>query len=407
MSFLDAARGLQPELVALRRDLHAMPEVGLDLPATRERLEAALAPLGLELSRGTGLSSVIGVLRGGRPGATVLLRADMDGLPVTEETGLPFAATSGTMHACGHDLHMAGLVGAATLLAARRDELPGTVVLMFQPGEEGFAGARVMIDEGVLDAGPSRPVAAYAVHVDTVLPSGVFTTRSGAIMASASAVKVRVSGTGGHAALPHVSIDPVPIAAEIVLAVQSFVTRRIPAADPAVVSVTRIASSSNASNVLATHVDLELNVRTLSRETFALVREGLGALIAAIGEAHGATVEIEYVDSYPVTVNDPDETAFVFDLLDELVGAERVLRLPAPAMASEDFAYVLEEVPGTLYFLGARVPGLAEGEAPPAMHSERAAFDESVLALQAASLAELAWRRLAAGASSEGGADDA
>jgi len=393
MTFRDDAVALHSDLVALRRTLHARPEVGLDLPATREVLEGALDGLELELSRGTALTSVIAVLQGGLPGPTVLLRADMDGLPVSEQTGLPFASTHGTMHACGHDLHMTGLVGAARLLAARRDELPGAVVFMFQPGEEGQAGGRIMLEEGVLDAGPSRPVAAYALHVDSVFPSGSFTTRAGSIMASASGLTIRVTGSGGHAAIPHLAIDPIPVAAELVLALQTFVARRIPASDPAVVSVTRLASDSSAPNVLATRVELGVNIRTLSRATFDLVHDKLGELIEGIVAAHGATVELEWVDSYPVTVNDPAETAAVLAVLDELHGADRVIRMPAPAMASEDFAYVLEQVPGTLVFLGARLPGLADSEAP-AMHSETAAFDEDVLPLQAATLAELAWRRL-------------
>lgn len=393
MTFLDDAGSLRGELVELRRKLHAHPEVGLDLPATRDAVEEALAGLGLELSRGAGLTSVIGVLRGGRSGPTVLLRADMDGLPVTEQTGLPFASERGTMHACGHDLHMTGLVGAARLLAARREELPGAVVFMFQPGEEGYAGGRLMIEEGALDAGPSRPVAAYALHVDSVFPSGVFTTRPGPIMASASGLTIRVTGTGGHAAIPHLAVDPIPVAAEIVLALQTFVARRVPAADPAVVSVTRLSSDSTAPNVLATRVELGINVRTLSRDTFALVHDRLGPFVEGIAAAHGASVDVEWVDSYPVTVNDPTETAAATAVLEQLVGPHRVRELPSPAMASEDFAYVLEAVPGALVFLGARLPGLDESDAP-AMHSEQATFDEGVLPLAAATLAELAWRRL-------------
>lgn len=393
MTLVDDAVALRPDLVALRRELHAHPEVGLDLPSTRDTLLAALDGLGLEVSQGSALTSITAVLRGARPGPTVLLRGDMDGLPVTELTGLPFASTHGTMHACGHDLHMTGLVGAARLLAARRDELPGSVVFMFQPGEEGFAGGRVMLEEGVLDAGPSRPVAAYALHVDSVFPSGAFTTRAGSIMASASGLTIRITGSGGHAAIPHLAIDPIPVAAEVVLALQTFVARRIPAADPAVVSVTRLSSDSAAPNVLATRVEVGVNIRTLSRATFDLVHSRMEELVAGIVAAHGATVEFEWVDSYPVTVNDPAETAAALEVLDDLVGADRVVRMPAPAMASEDFAYVLEAVPGTLVFLGARLPGLTETEAP-AMHSETAAFDEDVLTLAAGTLAELAWRRL-------------
>lgn len=388
-SFDDGAAALAGDLTALRRRLHAHPEVGLDLPVTQAALREALAGLPLEITAGRGLTSLTAVLRGGRPGPVVLLRADMDGLPINEATGLDFAATTGTMHACGHDLHMTGLVGAARLLAARRDELPGTVVFMFQPGEEGYAGARVMLEEGVLDAAGEHAVAAYALHVDSVLGSGVFTSRPGAIMASASGLRVRVVGTGGHAAYPHLGVDPIPVAAEIVLALQSFVTRKVPAVDPAVVSVTRLASDSAAPNVLASSVEVDVNIRTFSRETLALVRDGLAALIPGIAAAHGATAELEFIDSYPVTYNDPAETEAVLATLDELYGAERVPRMPTTAMASEDFAYVLDEVPGTLLFLGAR----AVEPAPP-MHSENTVFDESVLPTQAAILATLAWRRL-------------
>jgi hippurate hydrolase len=382
--------GLRSELVALRRELHGRAEVGLDLPRTQEALLAALDGLGLEFALGTALSSVTAVLRGDRPGPVVLLRADMDALPIRERTGLDFAADD-AMHACGHDLHMAGLVGAARMLSARRAELPGTVVFMFQPGEEGYAGARVMLDEGVLDAAGRRPVAAYAVHVDCVADPGTAITRIGPMMASASGLSVRVAGTGGHAAFPHLAIDPVPVAAEIIQAVQTFGARRLPATDGAVLSVTQLSSDSEAPNVLAAAVDLTVNIRTLSRETLAAVREDLPALLTAIGEAHGCRVVTTWNDSYPVTVNDPVETAFVLGVLDERYG-DAVVRLPAPSMASEDFAYVLDEVPGTLIFLGVR-PDDA-GPTPPGMHSDGAAFDDGMLDAHAALLAELAWRRL-------------
>ncbi|MCW4385353.1 M20 family metallopeptidase [Salinibacterium sp. SYSU T00001] len=393
MPFHADAAAILDDLVALRRALHAHPELGLDLPRTQATIVDALAGLDLEITTGGSLSSVTAVLRGARPGPTVLLRADMDGLPVTEATGLPYAAQTGTMHACGHDMHVAGLVGATRLLAARRDELAGSVILMFQPGEEGHAGGRLMIEEGVLDATGERPVAAYAIHVDSVTPAGTFVTRSGSMMASANGLRLRVSGTGGHAAFPQHSIDPVPVAAEIVLALQSFVTRRVPATDPAVVSVTRLATDSNAPNVLATSVEIDLNIRTLSRETLALVREQIPALAIALGEAHRCRVESEFIPSYPVTYNDPQETAAVLARLEALHGESRVIRLEAPSMASEDFAYVLDEVPGTLLFLGARPADVADADAP-AMHSDRAVFDDSVLALQAATLADLAWQRL-------------
>lgn len=383
------ARALQDSLIAVRRELHQVVELGLDLPRTQEVVLRELAELGLEITTGTVLTSVTAVLRGGRPGPVVLLRADMDGLPVLEATGLDFASTSGRMHACGHDLHMAGLLGAARLLVARRDDLPGTVVFMFQPGEEGQAGGRIMLEEGVLEAAGEPPVAAYAIHVECTLERGRLVTRQGSMMASASALRMTLRGTGGHAAFPQNGIDPVPVAAQLILAVQTFATRRLPATDQAVISITRLSSDSAASNVLAAEVQLEANIRTLSKATLETVREQLPLMLEGIAVANGCTLESEFIASYPVTYNDPAETAFVLDAFDELVGAERVTRLEAPSMASEDFAYVLEEVPGTLVFLGA-----APDEDSGPLHSERAVFDDSVLGMQASVLAELAWRRL-------------
>ncbi|GIF21581.1 hippurate hydrolase [Actinoplanes tereljensis] len=376
-------------LIELRHLLHAHAEVGLDLPETQAILLDALAGLGLDIRLGAGLSSVTAVLRGGRPGPVVLLRADMDALPLVEETGLPFAADRPAMHACGHDMHMAGLVGAARLLAEGRDELPGSIVFMFQPGEEGAGGARIMLDEGVLDAAGERPVAAYALHVDSKLAAGVRRTRPESIMASSNLLNLRVHGAGGHAALPHTGIDPVPVAAEIVLAIQSFVTRRVPAHDPAIVSVTRLQTNSQARNVMPSTVEIDVNVRTLSRETLVLVRDDLTTLLAAIGAAHGCTVESEFIEAYPVTYNDPAETEAVIALL----GADR---LPASGMASEDFAYVLDQVPGTLLFVGACPPGVDPATGP-AMHSAAVSFDDTVLDQMASIFRDLAVHRLKRG----------
>jgi len=387
--FQGDATAMRDELIAVRRELHQEVEIGLDLPVTQGIILRELAGLGLEITTGTGLSSVVAVLRGGAPGPTVLLRADMDGLPVTEATGLPFASPSGAMHACGHDLHMAGLLGAVRLLVARRDDLAGTVVFMFQPGEEGQAGARIMLEEGLLDIAGERPVAAYALHVDCSTPRGQLVTREGAMMASANALQLTLRGTGGHAAFPNLAVDPVPVAAHLILAVQTFAARRLPATDQAVISITRLSSDSEASNVLASAVSLEANIRTLSKATLETVREQLPELLTAIAEAHGCTLESTFIASYPVTVNDPEETRFVLSTLDALVGPGRVVRQEVPSMASEDFAYILDEVPGTLVFVGA-----ASDEGSVALHSERAVFDDDVLDLQAAVLAELAWRRL-------------
>ena len=393
MEFIEHGEAILGDLVALRRRLHAQPEIGLDVPLTQAAILAELEGLDLEITTGTNTSSVIAVLHGSHPGETVLLRGDMDALPIDEKTGLDFASTNGAMHACGHDLHMAGLVGAARLLAARRDDLHGSIVFMFQPGEEGFGGARVMLDEGLLDVAPTRPVAAFAIHVDSHGPAGTFITRPGAIMASANGMYITVTGSGGHAASPHLGIDPVPVSAEIILAIQSFAARRVPVTDPAVISITGLQSDSLAANVLAKNVSLTLNIRTLSRDTLELVRRELPLMVAAIGEAHGCTVETEFVASYPVTFNDPAETSRAIDHLRALHGDEGVVVMPAPTMASEDFAYVLDEVPGALIFLGARPHDLAPADAV-SMHAPTVVFDDAVLAAQAAALAELAWTRL-------------
>jgi amidohydrolase len=388
--FDDAARELRDRLVSVRRELHAAAEVGLDLPRTQRILLRELDGLGLEITTGTSLTSVTAVLRGGRPGPTVLLRADMDALPIVEQTGLDFAAQD-AMHACGHDLHMAGLLGAVRLLVERRGELPGTLVFMFQPGEEGYSGGRIMVDEGVLEASGERPVAAFAIHVDCATPAGAMVTREGAMMASVSAIRMTLTGTGGHAAFPHLNIDPVPVAAHLILAVQTFVTRRIAAAESAVLSITRLHSDSPAGNVLARTVSLEANVRTLSRETLELIRAELPSMLEAIAIAHGCTLDADFVTSYPVTWNDPAETRFALERLDARDAAS-VVRLPAPSMASEDFAYVLDEVPGELVFFGVEPAG---GSGP--LHSDTAVFDDGLLDTHAAILADLAWERLAAG----------
>ncbi|GAB6901826.1 M20 family metallopeptidase [Kineosporia succinea] len=391
-NFLDDVAPLTPHLVALRRRLHTVPEVGLHLMRTQALVLEALNGLDLSVSTGLRLSSVVAVLRGGRPGPVVLLRGDMDALPITESTGLDFASTDGAMHACGHDLHTAGLLGAVRLLHERRADLPGTVVFAFQPGEEGFRGAPLMLQEGLLDEAGERPVAAYAIHVDCASPRGVFSTRPGAMMASSNGITLRVRAAGGHAALPHGGVDPVPVAAEIILAIQTFVTRRIPVGDPAVISATRLASSSSAPNVMPHEVQIDLGVRALSEETLELVTTELPALVTALAAAHRCSVEVGVRRSYPVTRNDPAETTRVVRWLEELHGKEQVNLLETPVMASEDFSFMLEEVPGTLVFLGAQV----SPDAAPPLHSPTAVFDDSVLGMQAATLAELAWRRLSA-----------
>ncbi|MBB4934771.1 hippurate hydrolase [Lipingzhangella halophila] len=396
--FTAGGTALLPELVALRRAIHAEPEVGLRLPETQRKVLAALAPLDLELHTGTALSSVVAVLRGARPGPTVLLRADMDALPLQEATSVPFRSTNGAMHACGHDLHTAGLVGAAHLLHAHRDELAGDVVFMFQPGEEGFGGAPLMLEEGVLDVTGERPVAAYAAHVGPG-PRGTFLTRTGTVTASSTTFAVEVSGRGGHGSRPHEALDPVPVLAEIVLGLQTFATRRFDAFDPVVLSVTNLAAGTGADNIIPGSARLSGTVRTTSPQALAKVEAELPSVATGIAEAHAATATTEVATGYPSVVNDPATTGAALEVLREAFGA-RVAEAPRPTMGAEDFSYVAQQVPATMLMLLASPPDLDGDPAP--NHSPHAVFDDAVLGDQAAALALLAARALTAHAPAAG-----
>jgi hippurate hydrolase len=394
---LDDAAALAPELAALRHDLHRVPEIGLHLPKTQALVLRALKGLGLEISTGRGLSSVVAVLRGGSPGPAVLLRGDMDALPVTEDSGEPFTSEHvGTMHACGHDLHVAGLVGAARLLAARREVIAGSVVLMFQPGEEGNHGARLMIEEGVLDAAGDRVVAAYGVHVaSAMLPNGIVTARPGTALAAADQMYVTIQGRGGHGSMPHLAADPVTVAAEIVLALQTVVTRQFDAHDPVVVSVGRIAAGT-VDNVIPGTAEIDATVRTFSPEQHAIIPDRLIRVVEHVAAAHGLTADVNYVRGYPVTVNDPGEVARAQRVTTALVGEGRFQVAPRPVSGAEDFSYVLEQVPGAFLFVGATPPDANPATAP-YNHSAHARFDDAALPVAAAVLAGLALDRLAEG----------
>lgn len=393
---LAGARALQPRTVALRRTLHRRPELGLQLPHTRDAVLAALADLPLQVHLGAGVTSVVAVLEGARPGPTVLLRGDMDALPVTEESGVPFASeVDGCMHACGHDTHVAMLASAARLLAERRDALAGRVLLCFQPGEEGFHGARHMIDEGLLDrTGPAgRPERAYALHISATLPSGELHVRPGPLMAAADTFRVTVTGRGGHASAPHDALDPVPAAAAMVGALQTALGREVPAHDPAVVTVAHVLAGTT-SNVIPETAHMEGTVRTLSAEVRRQVRDLVRRVCRHTALAHGCTAVVDIEPGYPVTVNDPAAVEAVTGVGRALLGADRVHEMPTPIMGAEDFSYVLERVPGALAFLGGCPPGADPLTAAP-NHSNRVVFDEAALPAGVAVYAGLALDALA------------
>jgi amidohydrolase len=392
----DDAAAIVGDITDLRHSIHAEPEIGLDLPKTQRKVLAALDGLPLEISCGQALSSVTAVLRGARPGKTVLLRGDMDALPVTERSGVPFASRQpGAMHACGHDLHTAMLAGAARLLCGRQADIAGNVIFMFQPGEEGSGGARYMIDEGVLDAAGERPVAAYALHVgSSVLPLGLVASRAGTAMAAADTLHVTVRGRGGHGSQPHLAADPIPVACEIVTALQAMVTRRFDVFDPVVLTVGSFHAGTT-DNVIPDDAAFVATIRTFSPQTRDLVKDAAVHLARQIAAGHGLGAEASFVDGYPVTVNDQAEFGFAGATVRDLLGDDKFLAAPFPLTGSEDFSYVLEQVPGAFLMLGACPPD-ADPATAPYNHSAEAVFDDAVLSEGTALYAELALRRLTA-----------
>ena len=394
---LAAARAIQDDVVAIRRRIHRRPEIGLDLPKTQAVIVEELERLGIEATTGKALTSVVGVIEGGRPGPTVLLRGDMDALPLLEDTGLDFRSeVPGAMHACGHDTHVAMLLGAARLLQERRADLPGHVILMFQPGEEGLGGAKLMIDEGLLDAavgkGGAKPTGALAVHIGTRYPTGEVHLRPGPEMAATDVIRITVKGRGGHASAPHLALDPIAVAAEIVLSLQAMVTRRIDVFDPAVVTIAQITAGTT-NNIIPESVFLFGTIRTVSEATRAEVRAGVKRVAEGIAAAHDATADVELEAGYPVTVNDPAFTAFVQETARSLIGDDKVQELPAPIMGAEDFSYVLQQVPGAMAFVGARPDGQDPATAPQ-NHSNLVVFDEPAMAVGVALYAAVAIRHL-------------
>lgn len=374
--WISAAETVQRETVALRRAIHAEPELGLKLPRTTAKLKAALQGMPLELREGPSTTGLVAVLHGTRPGRTVLLRGDMDALPMPEDVDLPFRSRiAGAMHACGHDAHTAMLVSAARLLAARRDRFAGTIYFMFQPGEEGWHGARYMLKDGLLDP---MPDAAFALHIAPNAPAGTFGSRVGALLASADVVSIRVKGRGGHASMPHDAIDPVPIACEIVTALQAFVTRRLSVADPAVITIAKIEAGTT-NNVIPETASLVGTIRALSERTRALAQEGIERIATHVALAHGAEATLRFERGYPVTLCDARAVQHMATCTAALFGEDAWQTMAAPVMGAEDFAYVLQKVPGAMAFLGVCPEGTDWQNACPC-HSNRMVLNESVLA---------------------------
>lgn len=406
-SLVEQATAISDRIVALRRAVHAEPEIGLHTPRTRDKIKAALRHLPLEWQEGPSTTGLVATLKGtgaashdGSGGTRiVLLRGDMDALSMPEETGLDFASTiPGVMHACGHDAHVAMLAGAAEVLCARADRFTGEVRFMFQPGEEGYHGARFMLEDGLLGGeGLDRPLpdAAFALHVMPNARHGLIAGRAGPLMAAADQLNIVVKGRGGHASMPHDTMDPVPIACEIVSALQTMVARRFNVFDPVVVTIAKI-EAGTAHNVIPDTVHLTGTMRTLSATNRARLKEEIQALSVGIASAHGLSADVTILEGFPVTMCDPKAVDFGEVVARELMAEDAFQRLPNPIMGAEDFAYILEKVPGAMFFLGVSHEG-DDWQHCCGIHSTKMMVDEAVLPRGAAFLAGLATRFLATG----------
>jgi amidohydrolase len=351
MPILNRAAEMQDEVAGWRRHLHQTPELGFDVFKTAEFVTARLKEFGCdEVATGIGRTGVVGIIKGRLgDGATVGLRADMDALPILEITGKPYASTaSGKMHACGHDGHTAMLLGAAKYLAETR-QFAGSVAVIFQPAEEGGGGGNEMVKDGMMERFSIGSV--FGMHNMPGLPVGEFAIRPGPIMAATAEFTIIVKGKGGHAAMPHRTIDPIVIGSQIVTALQTIASRNADPVESIVVTVTKF-HGGDAYNIIPEQIELAGTVRTLKKEMAALARERMQAICDGIAKAYGASIRVDYDSNYPVTVNHPEETVFAADVAAIISGEAQVHRAIQPVMGGEDFSYMLEARPGAFIFIG-------------------------------------------------------
>jgi hippurate hydrolase len=386
MTPIDHLREDHAALTALRRDLHAHPELGFEEHRTAEVVMRELAALGVEYHAGVGKTGVVGVIHGERQdsGRAIGLRADMDALPMHEENDFAHVSRfKGRMHGCGHDGHTTMLLGAARYLARTR-RFDGTVYLIFQPGEEGFAGGKAMIDDGLFERFPADQV--YALHNWPGLPPGQIAVRPGPMMAAADRIEIHIEGRGGHGAHPHLTVDPVLVAGHMITAAQSIVARNVSPVDTAVVSLCAMhAGNLAAMSVVPRDARLVGTVRTFQPETQDRIERRLTDLVHSIAAAFGATATLKYERVYPATINSEHEAEFAACVADSLVGPENVVRDLEPSMGSEDFSFMLQQRPGAYARLG---QGGAEGGC--FLHNTRYDFNDEVIPLGGGYLAALA-----------------
>lgn len=390
---LTEAQQLLPRVIDVRRTIHANPELGNRLPDTTATVLAALEDLDLEYRHSQETTGFVATLRGEKNGPRIMLRADMDALPMPEDNDLPFGSKNpGKMHACGHDSHAAMLVGAARLLSAHRDEIPGSIDFFFQTGEEGHFGAKIALDEGLFDA-PNSPDAVFAIHITPLIPVGKVNGKPGPLLAAADFWEIEIVGRGGHASMPHDCLDPIPVACDMVQAFNTFVTRRINAFDPVVLTTTKIEAGTT-SNVIPESARLMGTLRSTSPKARAIAHEGLARIANNIAAAHEMEARFTMNYGYPVTVNDAGFADFARDVAIGLLGEDGYIPMKSPLMGAEDFSYFLERWPGAMLFLGVQPDG-ASRAAP--CHSNRMLLNEEGMAHGVALHAEIALQWLASG----------
>jgi len=387
---LESIKKFHQELIAVRRDLHANPEIGFEEVRTSGIVAGALAALGVEVHRGIGKTGVVGVINGQRTDSNKMIgiRADMDALAIHEESGADYCSTvPGMMHACGHDGHTTILLGVAKYLMLNR-QFNGTAVLIFQPAEEGLGGAKAMVDDGLFEKFPCDAI--YALHNWPGLPAGVVGINPGPMMAASDKFQITIQGRGGHGAHPYQTIDPIVVAANMVTAMQTIVSRNVHPLEAAVLSFGHIhAGSASAPNVIPGQATLVGTVRSFSDAVQQVVETRMRAMIHSIAESYGATAEFKYVRNYPATVNTAANANFVADVATELFGKDRVVRDMTPSMGSEDFSFMLKKVPGAYFRLGQG--GAQEGRF---LHNPKFDFNDEVIPVGSATFAALIERSM-------------
>jgi amidohydrolase len=387
------AQAKQSEMVRVRRELHQTPEFALNLPKTLEIILREVGHLG-EVTLGKDISAASILIKGAKPGPTVLLRADMDALAVEEDTGLDFASTNGYMHACGHDLHMAMGIGAAHIVAENKDKLNGNVLMFFQPGEEGHDGAGKMLAQNMHMVSGEKPIAAYGLHVFSLPEPGIFMSKKDTMMASAGDMFVTIKGRGGHGSMPWTANDPITGMVEILSALQSYIAKNFDALDPIVVNVGWIkAGNDHTTNIIPEEVSFGATVRSFSKKGYEQTRSALPEFIKGFAKAMGLTAEVEFSPATKVLINQHEPVDRVEAITKEMFGASRYVTMPQPIPGGEDYASILEEIPGAFIFLGAAYPGLKPEERE-SNHSNKAKYNEDVMADGAALLAALAFDAL-------------